>query len=347
MANTVPSLISAGTLPASAEAITSRAILSDTWQKVAGLQHYSHARGQLTRVSQSWPNDVCQIGSSDGSLTWPWRIPMLSTHHTQLEVWAEVTLSAGAASIRAVGTAGVASAAVAGARAWYQLTPLTLAAASSFDDVYLDTSGLGAGEVLTLHTVAMFITPLTSPLPGTVATTAASRFVPVGDTTIGADYPLSSGRLRSMSENLTDLYQRRRCVYAWAGLHDDVIAYKGSYTTQPNMQTRPYLAMPRLQWGDEIFSDSYKVQAYVEQPVGADAYLRVARVPGGQVDEYTVPAGGGGKVWVSGELDLRDAPGMGGMSRLQNTGISVYPGDAASGAPHSTTPIYSLTISGV
>jgi len=347
MANTVPSLVASGTLPSSSEGITSRPVLSGTWRRTAGLQHYAHARGQLTRVSQSWPGDLCELGNADGKLTWPWRVPMLGTHHTTMDVWVEVTASTKAGLIRAIGTAGVASVAVAGIRQWYQMSPLTVAAGSATDDIYLDTNGLTAGEELTLHTVSMHMTPLASPLPTTVAVTPAGRFVPLGDTTLGDDYPLSSGRLRAMSENVEDLYQRGRVLYAWAGIHDDVVTYKGASTTQPNMQTRPHLSMPRLQLGDTAYSGDYTVSAYVARSASADGYVRVGLTPNGGVTEYTVATGAAGKVWISGTLDLAEAPNFGGMARLKNTGISVYPGEAASVSPHSTAAIYSITISGV
>lgn len=348
MPNTVPNLTGAGSLPDTLRANTGKVIESDTWNKTGLLQHYGHANGQVWRASQSWPGSVCQLGSN-GQFTWPWRIPLLSSHHVELRCYVEATLSAGTADVKFTSSAGnvlipITSGA---ARAWYTGV-LAMPSVGGTDDVVMSANALSSAK-LTVHTVSLYFEPLSNPLPTTVATSGTGSFVPVGDTTLGADRPLASGRVGAMANNCTELYRRVRPVYVWVGLHDDVVAFVGKSTSQAYAQVRPYLAMPRMQLDDVTYTDSYKISALVLPDVSAARHFRVALIPEGRVATIDVPAGAAIPTWVSGSLDLSAAPNIGGVISVTNTGLNVSPVNAGMAAlsPHTDCHVYAVIIYGV
>jgi len=206
-----------------------RELLSATWLHLAGALNYLIAEGGTqTLVHQSWPDENCRLSHDTGAwiaATIPWRLPILSADHEDLEV---LVLAKGAGSFRlhsAAGNIGPTVAVAAGTPTLYQTTAQISptnpeAMGGDYDDLTLEIQAEDPDE-LTILSISVSVKPLTSPLPaGEVA-----GCIPQGIASIVAGKPLPACRGQEFIQSLEAIMGRPRVVFAWAALSAAVVAY--------------------------------------------------------------------------------------------------------------------------
>ena len=302
MSNTFPSTLD---LPDQDTAISGSQIFNTDIKKTVESLNWGHAHiGTGTLYSQTFHNKTFQTADTSSSgATLRVRVPVISSHHTTLQV---LTVHSGAGTVdvaindgSSTTTTNIAMADT-GSLNVLSITENEITSVSLGSNGYLTVNiGLTATVAtltkLRINTITLRWKPLTSPLPTTQATLGSNKYTPFAPARYNADTALPSFLGHAVIDNIKTLRERPRVYYAFSGLgainHEPStpsISFVGLTLNSPR-NTRAY---EYIFSGAEDFEDKLQVHLY-SQNYTSDYDIRVC----GQT--LSITANG----WLNFEID--------------------------------------------
>jgi len=274
MSNTFPSTLD---LPDQDSAISGGQIFNTDIKKLVESLNWGHAYiGTGSLYSQTFHNKTFQTADTTTSgATLRVRIPVISSHHTTLEV---LTVHSGAGTVDIAIDNGSTT----------TTTNLAMSDTGSLNVLSIqnnDITGVSLGSngyltinigltatvatltKLRINTITLRWKPLTSPLDTTQATLGSNKYTPFAPARYNADTALPSFLGHTVIDNIKTLRERPRVYYAFSGL--------GAINHEPSTQSLSFVGLtlnsPRntrayeyIFSGAEDFEDKLQVHLYVE-----------------------------------------------------------------------------------
>ena len=303
MANTLTNISVGGgsSWPTQQSSPVGSVVGADNWQRVLNFSNNSHAYGPCPRANQSYRGVLAY--DANGVITYPWRVPLLSTAHDTVTVWLFCVTSGAGPKIRANSATAAASGDISPTVAWsWQSTDLVVTTGADFDDITLEIIDNAAGEEVEIREVHVEVKALASPL----AAAAVGDFVPMGAVSNGADYALPASRLVDLAGSIDELYSRVRSVFCWAAPAAVCAAYKGTggvSALEAGVRSAvfPFRSLDPDDAGGKVYW-------YATADTATDSDLSIRDLDGKTISRATVAAAGGTS-WHADSLYLeRDEP---------------------------------------
>jgi len=311
MSNTFPSTLD---LPNQDSAISGGQIFNTDIQKMTESLNWGHAHiGTGTLFSQAFHKMTFQtVDTNPSGATLRVRIPVISSHHTTLEV---LTVYAGAGTVDISINNGSTT-----TTHNLSMTDTTNLNTLDFAEDEITGINLGSDGYLSLEigltaTVATLTTlrvnnislrwkPLTSPLLNSEATLGSNTYVPFAPSRYAADTALPSFLGHTIIDNIKTLRERPRVYYNFTGLGDIYNRYISSVLTLSSSFKGVTVNSPKntrsfdyLFRGGKDFGDKLQVHTYVENYT-SDYDVRICG--------HTITITGNG--WSEHEIDLPLSP---------------------------------------
>ena len=311
MSNTFPSTLD---LPDQDSAISGSQIFNTDIQKMTESLNWGHAHiGTGSLFSQAFHSETFQtVDTNPSGATLRVRIPIISSHHTTLEV---LTVYAGAGTVDISINNGSTT-------TTHNLTMTDTTSLNSVDFAEDEITGINLGsdgylslEIGLTATVATLTTlrvnnitlrwkALSSPLPTSEASLGSNTYTPFAPSRYAADTALPSFLGHTIIDNIKTLRERPRVYYNFTGLGDIYNKYVASVLTLSTSFKGITLNSPQntksfdfIFRGAQDFNDKLQVHAYVENYV-SDFTVRIC----GQSVTIT------GNGWSEHEIDLPLSP---------------------------------------
>ena len=298
---------SAAILPDPSATSSGMVIKAETPSRVGNLTNYliANAGAGQPVISQSWAEDCCAWNGATIQIC-EWRVPVLSSIHQDLtiQINAAASASLGTVTIHSALNAATVSVNINSAvDGWYDAT-LNIGApgAATYDTITMSLAA-AAGDV-DVNSITISYTPLTSPLAAGTSTTGGKVATPMGTTSLGIDYPLTSSRGHELVNTLDAINRRPRVISNWSGLTGNQ-AYKpraGEHwmwdQTVGQRQRGQAWAEARAQ------GVSYVLHANIDETIG---FPRVVQWAEGQVSNILAGQSG----WITltwSALDVSETP---------------------------------------
>lgn len=274
MSNTFPSTLD---LPDQDSAISGGQIFNTDIKKMIESLNWGHAHvGSGTLYSQTFHNKTFQTADTSSSgATLRVRVPLISSHHTTLQV---LTVHSGAGTVDiaidngSTTTTTNLSMSDTTSLSTLSVTENEITGVSLGSNSYLTVNiGLTATVAtltkLRINTITLRWKPLTSPLPTTQATLESNKFTPFAPARYNADTSLPSFLGHTVIDNIKTLRERPRVYYAFSGLgsiNHEVGTQSVSFVGLTLNSPRNTKAYEYIFSGSDDFEDKLQIHLYVE-----------------------------------------------------------------------------------